>query len=149
MTRSLDHRLRECASNGNLDGIDGALGDGADVNARAEFGDTALNLAAQHGHVEIAQRLLDAGADIENKGGADMTPLMNAVVSAHTAVVRLMLENGARVSDDLLRSVQLKVDILEENAQSGMVRPEAVEAWRRFLEFLIEKQQHQQPAGPV
>lgn len=129
--------LLAAASKGDLAGVNGALGEKADVNARGEYGDAALNLAAQRGHVEIVQRLLESGADLENLGGADMTPIMNAAVSGHAAVVRLLLDKGARVSDDLLSSLQLKIGILEENAEAGMVRPEAVDAWKRFLEMLI------------
>src|SRR5205085_3945393 len=51
--------------------------------------------------------------------------------------VRLLLAHGARVSNDLLSSVQLKVDILEENAEAGMVYPEAAASWRAFLDFLV------------
>ena len=61
--------------------------------------------------------------------------------SRATSAVRLLLENGARVTDDLLASVQLKVGILEENAELGMVRPEAVEAWKRFLDILVAARQ--------
>jgi ankyrin repeat protein len=143
VVRRIDEELRTCASEGNLGGVEAALQGGADVNAKAEFGDTALNLAAQHSHREVALRLLDGGAAIENRGGADMTPLMNAAVAGHVGMVRVLLERGARIGDDVLRSVQLKVGIFEENAEQGMVRPDAVEAWRRFLEFLIAEQRKQ------
>ena len=138
---AIDEELLRCAAEGDLGGVEEALKNGGDVNARGEFGDSALNLAAQHGHIEIAKRLLESGADIENLGGADMTPLMNAALDGQIALVRVLLENGARVSDDLLQSVQMKVNILEENAESGMVLPDAVEAWRQFLEFLVEARQ--------
>ncbi len=134
-------RLLVAASDGNLEGVEEALQQGADINARGEFGDAALNLAAEHGHKEVVQRLLDKGADIHNLGGADKTPIMNAAFAGNIGIVRLLLEKGARVTDDLLMSVQLKVDILEENALSGMVRPEAVEAWKRFLAMLVAARQ--------
>ena len=133
MASPANDSLRAAASEGSLSGVDAALQQGADINARGQFGDTALNVAAERGHKEIVQRLLDSGADIHNLGGADKTPIMNAAFAGNIGIVRLLLEKGAQVSDDLIASVALKVDILEENAESGMVRPEAVDAWRRFL----------------
>jgi HEAT repeat protein len=137
MTLDPNQQLLQAAVEGNLSVVAEALHNGADVNARGSYGDTALNEAAERGHVEVVERLLEAGADIENKGGADKTPIMNAAFAGHTRVVRVLLEKGARVNDDLLSSVQLKVNILEENAEGGMVNPEAVEAWKEFLNFLI------------
>jgi ankyrin repeat protein len=137
MASPASDRLLEAASDGNLDGVEEALQQGADVNARGALGDAALNLAAQRGHKEVVQRLLDKGADIHNLGGADKTPIMNAAFAGNIGIVRLLLEKGARVTDDLLMSVQLKVDILAENAETGMVRPEAVQAWKRFLDMLV------------
>jgi ankyrin repeat protein len=118
-----------------------SLEQGANVHAREQFGDTALNQAARYGHVEVVKRLLEAGADLENKGGADLTPLMNAALvqqpsAGHFAIVQLLLERGARVSQDLLSSVQLRINILEENAEAGMVNPDAVAGWNWFLKFL-------------
>ena len=137
MVDSANERLLEAASDGSLEGVEEALRLGAEVNARGEFGDAALNLAAERGHKDVVQRLLDKGADIHNLGGADKTPVMNAAFAGNIGIVRLLLEKGARVTDDLLASVQLKVGILEENAESGMVRPEAAEAWKRFLDMLL------------
>jgi ankyrin repeat protein len=136
-----DQQLLQAASEGNLSEVIRLLEMGANVNAREQVGDTALNQAARYGHLEVVKRLLEAGADIENKGGADLTPLMNAALvqrpsAGHFAIVQLLLERGARVSQDLLSSVQLRVNILEENAEAGMVTPDAVAGWNWFLKFL-------------
>ncbi len=146
MTMPLDQQLRQAANQGNLSAVNEVLTQGADVNAREEFGDTALNLAAESGHVDIVERLLEAGADLENLGGADMTPLMNATFAGNVKVVDLLLSRGARISYDLLSSLQMKVNILQENAEAGMVNPEAAEAWRGFLDFLVEAWQEQNPS---
>ena len=145
MTTTPNQQLWQAASNGSLEDFNGALSQGAQVNARGEYGDTALNLAAEYGHSEIVERLLSAGADIENLGGADKTPLMNAAFAGQTKVVELLLEKGARINHDLLSSLQLKVEILEENTEAGMVIPTAAAAWRRFLEFMVEKWRLQNP----
>ena len=130
-------QILQAAYEGSLSSVAEALKNGADVNARGSFGDTALNQAAEHGHLEVVRRLVEAGADIHNKGGADKTPIMNAAFAGHIEVVQFLLDQGAQVTDDLLSSVQLKVNILEENAESGMVQAEAVEAWKGFLNLLI------------
>jgi HEAT repeat protein len=137
MTTEANQQLHQAASDGNLSRVDEALANGADVNARGSYGDTALNEAAESGHLEVVKRLVEAGADIHNVGGADKTPVMNAAFAGHVETVRFLLEKGAQVNDDLLSSVQLKVNILEENAEGGMVNPEAVEAWKGFLDFLV------------
>ena len=138
-----DLDLRNAAAAGDADAVLAALKAGAGVNARGEYGDTALNLAAENGHDGVVSVLLGAGADIENLGGADKTPLMNAAFAGHVGIVRRLLARGARISDDLLSSLQTKVSILEENAEGGMVRPEAAESWRTFLDAMIAERRKQ------
>jgi len=121
-----------------------ALSAGAQVNAHDSFGDTALNLAAKNEHLVIVERLLEAGADIESLGGA-RPPLMNAAFDGHTRIVQVLLQQGARVSYDQLSSLTMKVNILGENAEAGMVDPAAAEAWRKFLAYMIEKWKEQHP----
>ena len=146
MTLPLDQQLWKAASAGDLAAVNAALEQGADVNARGDYGDAALNLAAEYGHTEVVERLLSAGADIENLGGAAKTPLMNATFAGQTRVVQLLLDKGARINRDLLSSLQLKVSILEENAEEGMVLPAAAEAWRGFLDYMIAAWRRQNPA---
>lgn len=141
----LDETLQKAAGAGDLEGVNSALAQGADVNARGEYGDTALNVAAEHGQAAIVERLLAAGADLENLGGAAKTPLMNAAFAGQVKIVQLLLDQGARISYDLISSLGLKVNILEENAEAGMVNPAAAEAWRNFLEFMVAKWQAQNP----
>jgi hypothetical protein len=137
MTTASDLGLIKAAAGGNLAEVNALLDRGANVNAEDDVRNSALNEAAYAGHAAVAERLLVAGAELEHKGGADLTPLMNAAVTGHIDVVRLLLAKGARVSNDLLSTVQLKVNILEENAELGMVLPEAVASWRAFMEFLV------------
>ena len=142
-----EEKLRQDAAAGNAEAVLTALASGIAVNARGEYGDTALNLAADRGHDGVVAVLLGAGADVENLGGADKTPLMNAAFAGHIDIVRMLLAKGARISDDLLDSLSTKVSILEENAEGGMVRPEAAEAWRGFLNGMIAERQEQDAAG--
>jgi hypothetical protein len=138
--------LLAAASSGDLAALEAALAAGADIEVKADFDDTALNLACRGGHAEIVRRLLAAGAAIENVGGADQTPLMNAAFGGHVGLVRTLLEAGARINDDLLMSLAQKVSILEENAENGMVLPQAAEAWRGFLDFMVAEREKQDGA---
>jgi ankyrin repeat protein len=146
MPQSPGDVLRDAAAEGDLDRVRTALAAGADVNARGEYGDSALNGACENGHTDVVAFLLDNGADIENLGGADKTPLMNAAFAGNAGVARTLIAAGARISDDLLSSVAMKVSILEENAELGMVRPEGAAAWRGFLDELIAARRKQDGA---
>lgn len=53
MTTNAVEQLMQAAYDGNLNSINEALKNGASVNARGQFGDTALNEAAEHGHMEF------------------------------------------------------------------------------------------------
>ena len=143
MTDADNQQLLRAAATGDLAGVEAALQAGAAVDAHGQFGDTALNEAAQSGHLEVTRRLLDAGANLENVGGGDLTPVMAATFAGHFAVVQLLLERGARVNHDLLSSLQLKVNILAENAEAGLVLPDAVDVWKQFLNYMVTAQLRQ------
>jgi ankyrin repeat protein len=142
MTDDPGKRLLAAAA-GDIEGVRRALADGAPVNRRGAFGDTALNIAADAGKADIVELLLKSGADVENLGGADKTPVMSAAFAGRIPVVRLLVAAGARITDDLLDSISLKIDILEANAENGMVREEAVENWRKFLHALVQERAKQ------
>lgn len=138
-----ENALLESARNGDFEGVKAALKDGADINAKEKYGDTVLNLCAENGHLDIVKYLAESGADIENLGGADKTPIMNAAFAGHADIVIYLISKGARISNDLLSSVQMKVNMLAENAEAGMIKPEGVDAWKEFLNFLIAERQKQ------
>lgn len=143
---SLEQQLWHAAAAGDMEAVQAALTQGAPVDARDTYGDTALNRAAEGGHLAVVTHLLAAGADLENLGGAAKTPLMNAAFAGQTRVVQFLLDQGARVNTDLLASLQLKVNILFENAEAGQVNPAAAEAWQRFLDHLVRVWEAQNPA---
>lgn len=140
-------QLIQAASDGNLADIKEVLKNKAEINFREEYGDTALNKAASQGHIEVVKFLVESGADIHNMGGADKTPIMSAAFSGHANIVAYLIEKGAKVSRSMLSSVNMKVNILRENTEMGMVKPGAAEAWEKFLEYLVgvyEKQQQEE-----
>ena len=72
------------------------LGADADALGTPIRDDTALDIAARHGHVEIVQILLDHGVALQNGG---RSALLVAVMHNHSDIVRLLLRYGADVND--------------------------------------------------
>lgn len=80
---------------------------GANINARAPTGETALMIASYFGgddagsdRQEQAVRILvEAGASLENESH-NYTPLAYAAYKGHDRIVRYLLERGARVDAD-------------------------------------------------
>ena len=65
----------QAARVGNVDVAAALLEHGVAVDTReASFGQTALMIAARHGHVALVRRLLDAGADIDAATTAEEPP---------------------------------------------------------------------------
>ncbi|MEO6588410.1 MAG: ankyrin repeat domain-containing protein [Pyrinomonadaceae bacterium] len=133
-TPSLNQQLLEAAEKEDLNVIKNLLDRGADVNFFGKSKQSALNIAAERGHLYAVAVLLAAGANIENPDVADKTPLMGAAFAGKTKVVNLLLRYGALINRDLINTLQLKVDISTENFQ-----PETAQAWQSFLDFMIEK----------
>ncbi len=87
--------LLEAAKGADWAAVRSHLQAGADPNATAADGATALHWAAYHDHGEAAGRLLDAGADPNATGARGQTALMWAAAEGNLEVVELLLEVGA------------------------------------------------------
>ena len=149
---TVNEQLLKAASdyNGDLAGVSRALQQGANVNARDEYNNTALHWAAQWGHADVVKRLLEAGADIESPGsGGGLTPLAIAASHDHYEVAKTLLDHGAQVTNDILSILQLKVNIMEENHEAGMVTEEGVKHWRAIYDFFGTQRIKQDLPGVV
>ena len=86
--------LMYAASSGSAEAVKLLLDSGADVNAKNQFANTALTLAADQ--PEKARLLIEKGADVNAATKLGRTPLM---IAAHCAgcsgTVKLLLEKGA------------------------------------------------------
>jgi uncharacterized protein len=80
---------------GDLAAVGALLAAGADVDARDRYGQTALMLAAHHGHDAIVGALVAAGAALDVVAKYGLSALMLAVVAGHVACARTVARAGA------------------------------------------------------
>ena len=83
------------AGEGRLEVVRYLLDEGADVNAREKFGDTALTEAVFNGQLAAVKELLLRGADV-NAIADGGTALDIAINRNHTAIADLLRHRGAR-----------------------------------------------------
>ena len=93
-------QLFQAARDGNMQAVQTALANGADVNVvKITDGVTALMMASQNGHTEVVKLLLEEGADVNAKRTSDgVSALLAASRKGHTDIVRLLLDKGADVN---------------------------------------------------
>jgi cytohesin len=85
-------------ASGNADAVQRALENGANVNARDDKENTALNIAAKCGDIAMAALLLQKGAEVNAGDSSQMTPLHTAINAESLPMVALLLEHGADVN---------------------------------------------------
>ena len=93
--------LHKACAGGNLPTVKYLIQIGAQIEAKAELGETPLHMAvgAGKGHLEIVQCLIDHGAQIDTKDDNEETPLIYAVLENHLEVVKCLVENGAQIEN--------------------------------------------------
>lgn len=70
----------------------------ADVNARDQYGQTALMEASRLGRLDFVKRLVKAGADVNGGDQYGHTALMNAAEEARVSVVQYLISQKANVN---------------------------------------------------
>jgi len=86
-------KLLDAADGGNLAGVEEALTNGADVNAKDNDGWTALHWASRLGHIETVKALLQVdGIEINAKDNDGWTALHYASMNGRTEVVKALLQ---------------------------------------------------------
>jgi ankyrin repeat protein len=87
--------LMTASSLGKLDAAKTLVAHKANVNARNQYGESALMMAAIRGHRSVVEYLLGSGAEVNPPG---WTPLMFAAVKGHDEIARMLLDKGANVN---------------------------------------------------
>lgn len=74
------------------------LKDGEPLDGRDRFGQTALILAARHGHRSIVDLLVACGADLDVTAKYGLSALMLAIVNGHTDVALALIDANANTA---------------------------------------------------
>lgn len=93
-----EERLRQAATDGNLNQVDTLLNEGVPAHTADERGVTPLLMAAKNGHRDVAARLLEKGASVNQPRYDGVTPLLIAVQEGQLDIVTLFLEQGTNVN---------------------------------------------------
>lgn len=88
----------EAAIQGDLEAVEAALDEGAEVDAVTYEGSTALMVAAFHGNTDVVRTILDRGAAIDKTDPNGRTALIYASSGPHAETVRLLVDKGAEVN---------------------------------------------------
>jgi hypothetical protein len=89
--------LWEASRAGDAARVQKALEGGADVNARARYGMTALAFAADKGHEAVVRLLVERGADVNAQDTFyGVRPIDLALSNGHLDTARLLLARGSR-----------------------------------------------------
>jgi ankyrin repeat protein len=91
----MDAAWERAVTLGDVSAMRQFLRSGADINARDRRGQSALMLAAHHGHREIVETLIENGADLNVTAKYNLSALMLAIVAGQAAIARLLVHEGA------------------------------------------------------
>ena len=94
----MQEEWKKAVRNGDASKIEKLVDEGAEINARDRYSQTALMLASQHGHADIVRLLVDRGADLNVKAKYNLTSLMLAIINNQDEIARILVDAGANLS---------------------------------------------------
>jgi|ERR1700687_2236575 len=94
----------EAARQGDRPAAEELIARGADTNARAETGLTALLIAIMAHHPDIARLLIEKGADVNAANRFGLTPLLAAMTQRDDEMVQRLKKAGARTGLEATRA---------------------------------------------
>ncbi len=97
-SRQLNELLFEAAEKGLTDDVKTLLSEGASVEARDRFGNTALLLAALSGKYHTVQALIDAGSVVNHQNLIGSTAVYRAAKGGRKRAVKALLAAGADIN---------------------------------------------------
>lgn len=134
---ALNEELITAARKSNVEAVKTLLAKGADVNAKTEYGATALFFACDRGNAEIVKLLLAAGADIDVKDTFyKSSPINWAVQRDQAEVVKLLVEKkpASKESTTAMAVNMGQVKTVEALLSLGNFKPESLTMWLTISE---------------
>jgi uncharacterized protein len=89
--------LIEAAYDNSLMMVEFLLKNGADVGAQDDFGNSALNVAAEAGCSALIATLVAHGAELDHRNDLEWTPLISACASGNLPAVNVLIDCGASI----------------------------------------------------
>src|SRR5688572_1391149 len=117
------------ARKGDAAAVKAFLDKGTDVNAKTQYGATALAYACDKGHVEVVKLLLERGADPDVRDSFyNATPMSWAAPKGFTEIVKLLLDKGSKQKDMALITGAGEgfVEIVKVVLEKGDLKPEVL-----------------------
>ena len=96
--RKMNKDWKDATKHADLERVRWLVENGADINSKDEYGQTALMNAAHRGQVEFIRLLIEKGADLNTTAKYKLSALMLALIAGHPDVARLLIEAGADVN---------------------------------------------------
>lgn len=127
--QSQNEDLFAAARKGDVAAVKALLDKGADVNAKTQYGATALSYACDKGHTEVVRLLIERGADVNVKDTFyGEVPLGWALGKGHVEIVRLLIGHGAEGKERALTegAESGNVEIVKIALDKGGLKPEAL-----------------------
>jgi len=91
----MDGRWKAAVKADDCVALERLLGEGLDIDAVDEHGQTALMNAAREGRTDVVTWLIAHGADLNHTAKFHLTALMLAVVNRRVAIVKALAAAGA------------------------------------------------------
>ncbi|GAQ85260.1 hypothetical protein KFL_002260160 [Klebsormidium nitens] len=114
--------VADAAESGNVEALEEAMRSlTVSINSRADDGDTALHLAALHGHAQCVEVLLSKGASVLARDEDGAVPLHDAAASGFTDCVTLLLNAAEQQGciEELLKASDIDGDTPLHHAARG------------------------------
>ncbi|MGA9772951.1 MAG: ankyrin repeat domain-containing protein [Blastocatellia bacterium] len=117
------------ARKGDAAAVKAFLDKGVPVNAKTQYGATALSYACDKGHTEVVKLLIERGADVNVKDTFyGEVPLGWALGKGHAEIVKILLDHGAQGKDRALieGADSGNVEIVKAVLDKGDLKPDTL-----------------------
>jgi uncharacterized protein len=91
--------LHDAVRDGDLEKARTLIGEGAQIDAQSDRGETPLILAILAGNDAMAELLIEQGAAIDGRNAGGFTPLHAAAYVGDPAMAELLIDDGADIED--------------------------------------------------